>query len=120
MKIKLNLSIKDSGPIHLDSTLLSIQDTTIKINELQLSDGNYLFQIRHSNLTSLVDFSGSIDFQILHFDEKNNFIGTSYSIDSLNRSFIIQTQSKWILLIPRNQFLSSSVMNKIEHFKLMS
>ena len=120
MKIKLNLSIKDSGPIHLDSTLLSIQDTTIKINELQLSDGNYLFQIRHSNLTSLVDFSGSIDFQILHFDEKNSFIGTSYSMNSLNRSYIIQTQSKWILLIPRNQFLSSSVMNKIEHFKLMS
>lgn len=102
----------------LDAILLPFEETTIKIHELKLADNSYLFQITHSNLNTLFDFSKSKDYQILHFDTNKSFIGVSYALNRAEGPFIVQTQSKWLLLIPFEHALDPQVINRIITFNL--
>jgi hypothetical protein len=118
MKSSIHLFLKEQEPKKLELFLLSLEETTVKIHELKLGDGNHLFQIMHSTLNTLFDFSKSKDYQILHFDNNKKFIGVSYAINKVQGDFLVQTQSKWIILIPFETSLQKVLINDIEKFNL--
>tara|TARA_R110000737_G_scaffold336727_1_gene356402 strand:- start:13675 stop:14325 length:651 start_codon:yes stop_codon:yes gene_type:complete len=95
----------------LESSYLTLEETNIKIHELKLGKGNHLIKIMHSNVNTLFDFSKSRDYQILYFDSKNVFVGASYAINSGHGNFLIQTEAKWVLLIPIENKLNNSLLN---------
>lgn len=119
MKSIIQFSFKELEPKKQESLLLPLEETTVKIHELKLGDGNHLFQIMHSTLNTLFDFSKSRDYQILYFDNNKNFIGASYAINRVNGNFLVQTQSKWVMTIPFESSLHNDVINKIEKIELL-
>jgi len=118
MKSIIELYFKELEPKKLESFLLPLKETTVKIHELKLGDGNHLFQIMQSTLNTLFDFSKSRDYQILYFDNNKKFISASYAINRANGNFLVQTQSKWVMLIPFKTSLNNGLINKIEKFNL--
>ncbi|WP_066219503.1 hypothetical protein [Formosa haliotis] len=90
-----------------------LEDTIIKIHELRLAEGYHLFYKSHYTLNTLFDFSQSKDYQILYFDTDKNFTGTTYVINKNRSDFLVQTQAKWVLLIPINEAISNNKLNKI-------
>jgi CRISPR/Cas system endoribonuclease Cas6 (RAMP superfamily) len=118
MKSIIHLFLKELEPKKLELFFLSLEETTVKIHELKLGDGNHLFQIIHSSLNTLFDFSKSRDYQILHFDNDKKYIGTSYAINRADGNFLVQIQSKWLMLIPFETSLKIGLINKIEKFNL--
>ena len=118
MKCIIQLFFEQLEPKKLESFFLSLEETTVKIHELTLGDGNHLFQIMHSSLNTLFDFSRSRDYQILHFDNNKKYIGTSYAINRADGNYLVQTQSKWLLLIPFETSLKNGLIEEIEKFNL--
>jgi len=114
----IQLSLKELEPKTLETLILPVKETSIKIHELILDDGIYLIQVLHASLNTLIDFSKSKDYQLLYFESNKNFIGASYTINSVAGNFLIQTQSKWVIIIPFEKWLPNDVINKIEKIKL--
>jgi len=120
MKSLIQLSLKELEPKTLETLILPIKETSIKIHELILDDGIHLIQVLHSGLNTLIDFSESKDCQLLYFEGNKNFIGASYAINKTIGNFLIQTQAKWILIIPFETSLQTDLIHKIEKLKLVS
>lgn len=73
--------------------------TVVRDNDIDL-DKTYLISVVHTELNSFLDLTGVTPFQIIFFDNNQNFAGASFSIGELNHLFTIQTTAKHILLIP--------------------
>ena len=119
MKSLIQLSLKELEPKTLETFVLSSIETSIKIHELILDDGIYLIQILHSSLNTLIDFSKSKDYQLLYFEGNKDFIGASYAVNRADGNFLIQTQSKWVMIIPFKSSFHNDIINKIEKIKLI-
>ncbi len=118
MKPIAHFSLRDLEPIELESILLPSAETNVKIKELKLGDENHLIQIRTSSLNTLFDFSKSSDYQVLYFDHHKSFIAASYAINNEQGNFLVETQAKWVMLIPIESSLDNAVINKIERLEL--
>ena len=116
MKSIIQFSFKELEPKKQESLLLPLEETTVKIHELKLGDGNHLFQIMHSTLNTLFDFSKSRDYQILYFDNNKNFIGASYAINRVNGNFLVQTHSSNDLEKTINQESRKNIDNSFSNF----
>lgn len=116
MKTKIQISLKEECPIEKKLSIYWVSDTTIKINELALDYGNQLLNVNHSHINTFFDFSKSSNYQLLYFDNSRKFIGASYAIKRSNSSFIIQTQAKWVLLVPLEDALDSMTINTFRKF----
>lgn len=116
MKSLIQLSFKDLEPTELEASVLSLAETTIKIHELKLGYGIHLFQIMHLSLNTLFDFSKFRDYQLLYFDSNKKFTGASFAISRAQGDFLIQTQSKCVILIPFETALHNELINKLEKF----
>ncbi|WP_299399184.1 hypothetical protein [uncultured Gelidibacter sp.] len=118
MTTSIQLFSKDLELKTLETVLLPITETSIKIHDLIVDDGMYLIRVWHSNLNTLVDFSKSKSYQLINFDDDKNFTGASYATTNAKGNFILQTQSKWILIIPLEKRLDQDVMSSISNFEI--
>lgn len=73
--------------------------TIVKSYEIDLEQ-TYLISIVHTELNSFLDLTGITPFQLIFFDDNQNFAGASFSTGEQNHLFTIQTTAKHILLIP--------------------
>lgn len=103
----------------LETLILPLDQTSVKIHELILDDGNHLIQVLHSKLNTLFDFSESRDYQLLYFDKNKNFIGASYAINRVDGNFFIQNQAKWVMLIPFETSLPKELISVIKKFNVL-
>ncbi len=125
MKPLIQLISKEIEPISIDVSVKSTFENYIRIHEEVSNDSIYLIQINHSNLTTILDFTNSNDFQILYFEDSDDlfdgcriFNGVSYAVNKTLGNFLIQTQSKWILLIQLDKALKKETLNKLEKIQL--
>lgn len=116
----IQLSLKDLEPKILEAQILTLKETSIKIHELNLDDGIYLIQVLHFSLNTLIDFSKSKDYQLLYFERNKKFIGAGYAINNAVGDFLIQTQAKWVMIVPFETSWHHDLLNKIEKLKFTS
>ena len=69
----------------------------------------YLLHLNHSELTTLLDFSGVCPFEIIYFDAELEFLGKAYSLATGGGPFRIQTTSTWLLLVPMESALHAEL-----------
>lgn len=103
----------------------------IKDIEVQHLEGNYpnmilrdiLFEKRvplfiewtHNQLTSIIDFSGCVPYEIWYFNDKKEFTGKAFSLGTASGSFMIQTQAKYVLIW--NLIEAENISKKLQSFK---
>ncbi len=117
-KPNIHLNFSNLEQKEIQASLQSLEDNTIKIHELNLNEGNQLLELEQSRLNTLFDFSKSRDYQILYFDGNKNITGVSCATNTVKGDFLLQTQSKWVLLIPFKDSLENEIINKIVSFSL--
>lgn len=113
MKFIIQRHWVEQQPKKLDASLLVLKETNIKINELKLGDESHLIHFMHSSLNTLIDFSKSRDYQILYYNDDKRFMGAAYAVNNSNGNFLIQTQAKWVVLIPFENKLKNDALNKL-------
>jgi hypothetical protein len=82
------------------------QPTTIVQNLEIVQDQQYLLSATHQALNSVLDLTGITPYQLVFFDEKQEFTGASFSLGTPEQLFSIQTTARFILLIPFTQALN--------------
>nr|WP_314834567.1 hypothetical protein [uncultured Flavobacterium sp.] len=87
--------------------------TVVRNNEIDL-DKTYLISVVHTELNSFLDLTGVIPFQLIFFDDNQNFVGASFSTGEPNHLFTIQTTAKHILLIPFKDKVNLIGLERIE------
>jgi hypothetical protein len=85
----------------------------VRNNDIDL-DKTYLISVEHTELNLFLDLTGITPFQILFFDNNQNFAGASFSKGKPNHLFTIQTTAKYILMIP---FKEKKGLNGLERFE---
>jgi hypothetical protein len=118
MKTTIQLSLREQQAKKLEASILSIQETSIQLHALPFGEGIHLLHIAHSGLNTLIDFSRSKDYQILYFDMKKKFTGATYAIHETSGDFMIQTQAKWVMLVPVKHSFKTSLLNILKKFSL--
>lgn len=59
-----------------------------------------LIEVSHQGLTTLVDLSGFKDCVVLQFGEDRYFTGATYCRNRNTGAFMIQSQARYIVLMP--------------------
>ncbi len=118
MKFSIQFSLTEQDPITLEVSRFYLKETSIRIHELVSENETCLLQTSQYNLNTLLDFSKSKPYQIIYFNYDKTLSGVSYAINKSKGSFVIQTQAKWVLLIPKESCFSNALINKIERFEI--
>ena len=71
-----------------------------------------LLQIQNQQLTTLLDCTGVIPYEIWYFDEKFQFTGKAFSLHEGSGTFQIQTQAKWVLFV----YLKNKEFKDLQNF----
>lgn len=93
----------------------SDQTNIILCDIVQHQDKPVLLQINHNHLNTFLDLTSVFDFALLYFNEQNEFVGASYSLDNgYCTPFIIVTQAKTVLLLPLSKDLNLSTVRNLD------
>lgn len=111
MKNKVQISHQTTSII-IDVIELKSEKRTLFINELILIENTVIINITHNELTTMLDFTHSSDFQVLYLDKNYYTVGVSFAINN-EKGFKLQTQEKNVLLVKLNQ--KSKNLDKISY-----
>ncbi|MBK8349158.1 MAG: hypothetical protein IPL08_16660 [Saprospiraceae bacterium] len=98
----IQINFSNQTFLHLFPYTLSTDKPTLVFCDLIKHRGKpMLIQITHNHINTFLDLTSVFDVVLLYFDEKNEFIGASYSLDSgIGGTFVLLTQARKILLLP--------------------
>lgn len=85
-----------------------ISETNLKISEYVFNSNNILLEITHNKMNTLIDFKGASDYRVLFLDENHFVTGGTYAKNN-SKGYMIQTQSKKILLTTLKPILEKSI-----------
>ena len=101
--------IKSAEVLHIQSTARYLQLSEIeKQKEIPI-----LVEIQNQQLTNVLDCTAFSPYELWYFDEKYQFTGKAYSLNEEPKSYQIQTQAKWILVV----HLRSTEYDNLKHFQ---
>lgn len=94
------LLLKNGEKVNVSINQVCVTADWFNVNEL-MSTGyqEFLLEIKHSGLTTLLNLTDTTSFMLLHFDETGLFLSAAYSIKKGTGSFFLQTQSRYVLLV---------------------
>jgi hypothetical protein len=80
---------------------VEVNDTTIVVNKcLQDSPKTIFFKITHNQINTLVDLTDCAPYELWYFNDKELLTGKSFSLQEGSAPFHIQTQARYIALVP--------------------
>ncbi|MCF6140490.1 hypothetical protein L1S34_04255 [Flavobacterium sp. K77] len=99
----LFLSISDEASVArtMPSYCIDVETTTLVVKNLinELPQTSF-FQIKHQQINTLFDLIDCPPFELLYFDDKKALTGKSFSIQNTKAPFLVQTQARFVALIP--------------------
>lgn len=99
----LNVSFNSLETITMPSYIIEVEDTFILVNKLiQQNPKTFFFKINHKQINTLLDLTNCSPYELWYFDEKEKFTGKSFSLQKGGAPFLIQTQARFIALVPLN------------------
>jgi hypothetical protein len=97
----LNVSFNGTETITLPTYCVEVNEVILLVNKLiQSSPKTFFFKIKHNQLNTLLDLTNCSPYELWYFDEKEKFTGKSFSLQNGNAPFQIQTQARYIALVP--------------------
>jgi hypothetical protein len=97
----LNVSFNGTETTTLPTYCVEVKETIVLVNTLIQSPPKTLFlKIKHNQLNTLLDLTNCAPYELWYFDEKEKFTGKSFSLQNGNAPFQIQTQARYIALVP--------------------
>ena len=111
MEKKVQISHQFTSTI-IDIVEIKSDKRTLLINELSLVENTVIINITHNELTTMLDFTHSQDFQVLYLDKNYHTMGVSFAINN-EKGFKLQTQEKNVLLVKLNH--KSENLDKIRY-----
>jgi hypothetical protein len=96
----VTLLLKNGENENVSINKVRITTDWFNVNDLMNSGSlEFLLEIKHSGLTTLLNLTDTTPYMLLHFDETGLFLSVSFSIKKGTGSFFLQTQSRNILLV---------------------
>jgi len=96
--------------------LLTIESAFINMDQYMAeNDNEFLIRIKNKSRISVIDLSHISPYVLLFFDEELKFKGATYSINTTQGNYSIQTQFNYILFI---RFPHNLSLDKLEGIKL--
>ena len=108
---KISKEIKDIEVQHVEGNYPNI----ILRDILFEKNGALFIEWTHTQLTSIIDCSGCVPYEIWYFNDKKEFTGKAFSLGTASGSFMIQTQAKYVLIW--NQVEAENISKKLQSFK---
>lgn len=97
----LRVSLDSVTTISLPANIIELEDTNVVVNKLlQDHPKTVFFKIKHQHLNTLLDLTNCAPYELWYFDEDEKFTGKSFSLQKGNAPFIIQTQARFIAVVP--------------------
>lgn len=108
----LSASLNGRETITVPALIVRVIKPIILVNELILGHTKSIFfEVTHGQLNTLLDLTNVTPYELWYFNEKNEFTGKSFSLQKGNAPFQIQTQARYIALIPSSTRLARYVVN---------
>lgn len=116
----LNFSSNEGEKIVLPCQIVEVNEAVVLVKSLIVDNPNILFfEIKHNQINTLFDLTKVVPYELWYFDEIQEFIAKSFSLQNGDASFLIETQARFIALIPRENW-NISQTNLITSFKCHS
>jgi hypothetical protein len=97
----LRVSFNSVETISLPANIIELEETNVVVNTLlQDHPKTLFFTIKHQHLNTLLDFTNCAPYELWYFDEEEQFTGKSFSLQKGHAPFLIQTQARFIALVP--------------------
>ncbi|MBC7557280.1 MAG: hypothetical protein H7195_10005, partial [Chryseobacterium sp.] len=97
----LTVSINAVETFTLPANIVSVEQTVVLVQALIQNRPKTIFiEIKHSQLNTLLELTDIAPYELWYFNEKKEFTGKSFSLQNGNASFQIQTQARFIALVP--------------------
>lgn len=99
----LFLSICDeaSATHIMPSYCIDVETTIVVVKNLMKEIPQTLFfQINHQNINTIFDLTDCSPYELWYFDDKEKFTRKSFSLQKGGAPFLIQTQARFIVLVP--------------------
>jgi hypothetical protein len=98
---------------------LELKQPTTIVQNLEIVQGQqYLFSATHQALNSVLDLTGITPYQLVFFDEKQQFTGASFSLGTSKQLFSTQTTARFILLVPFTEIINLQSLQYFEFIPL--
>ena len=99
---RIELLHSDKKTLKLEGHHVELSERNIKIDSLK--NNLYLIEFSHKSINTLLDLTGSNNYQILAFDGNDQFIGASLALENDN-GFMIQTQARKVIILPYSELI---------------
>lgn len=97
----LNFSTIDGETIVLPCQKTEINDAVVVVKSLMAENPKILLvEIIHNQINTLLDLTNVSPYELWYFDQQQIFIAKSFSLQNGAAPFQIQTQARYIALIP--------------------
>ncbi len=95
----------------MDATILQTDEKNIQIKNLFEKNKNLLIEIKHQEMITFLDFSGSRDIKVLFLNNHNVIVGETSILDDFGELKTI-TENKRILLVPLEDYIRLEMKGK--------
>ena len=97
----LSISDDSSETRTMPSYSIEVDVPTVLVKKLiKDSPQTFFFQINHQNINTLLDLTDCTSYELWYFDDKEKYTGKSFSLQKEGAQFFIQTQARFIALVP--------------------
>lgn len=97
----LSISDDSSETRTMPSYSIEVDVTTVLVKKLiKDSPQTFFFRINHQQINTLLDLTECSPYGIWYFDHKKEFTGKSFSLQKGGAPFLVQTQARFIALVP--------------------
>ena len=97
----LSISDDSSESRIMPSYCIDVEDTIVLVKKLIKNiPQTFFLQIKHQHINTLLDLTDCSPSELWYFDDKEKFTGKSFSLQKGGAPFLIQTQARFIALVP--------------------
>jgi hypothetical protein len=97
----LRVSFDSVTTISLPANIIELEETNVVVYKLlQDHPKTFFFTIKHQHLNTLLDLTNCAPYELWYFDKEKQFTGKSFSLQTGQAPFLIQTQARFIALVP--------------------
>lgn len=97
----LNFSTINGEKIILPCQTIEVYEPVMVVKSLLGEKSKILLlEVKHLQINTLLDLTNVIPYELWYFDQEKNFTAKAFSFQNKNQLFQIQTQARYIALIP--------------------
>ncbi len=101
------VSLTEAQPLATKRSFLDLQ------NEFKAKPALVLLKLRHNKINTVLDLTHVVPYMLLYFNKAGDFRGASYSLNSEEAPYLLQTACKTILFVKQPHHLSVNSIKKL-------